>query len=260
MSKIFKSSRVVLDDKTFVLSTKISEHISPVEMEEVAAKEGINPSEAANQLIEAAKHEANKILESADLEYENKMDAAQASSESIISDAYDQAKGILEQAKAEGYQDGYNRGIEDSQTIAKQIVDEALSIKDEWNQMRQELLKNAEKEMVELVIEALEKVLEYKIETDQTLIETLIKQGVGRVTKSHLVSIRVSNEDYNHAISVRPLIIASSDKIEDIEIKRDPTLSNGACIIDTDSGSIDSGIQTQLDQIKRLFEDLLKGD
>jgi flagellar assembly protein FliH len=114
--------------------------------------------------------------------------------------------------------------------------------------------------MIELVIEALEKVLEYKIETDQTLIETLIKQGVGRVTKSHLVSIRVSNEDYNHAISVRPLIIASSDKIEDIEIKRDPTLSNGSCIIDTDSGSIDSGIQTQLDQIKRLFEDLLKGD
>ena len=260
MSKIFKSSRVVLDDKTFVLSTKISEHISPVELEEMAAKEGINPSEAANQLIEAAKHEANKILEEADLEYENKMDAAQASSESIIADAYDQAKGIMEQAKAEGYQDGYNRGVEDSQTIARQIVDEALSIKDEWNQMRQDLLKSAEKEMVELVLEAIEKVLDYKIETDQTLIETLIKQGVGRVTKSHLVSIRVSNEDYNHAISVRPLIIASSDKIEDIEIKRDPTLSNGSCIIDTDSGSIDSGIQTQLDQIKRLFEDLLKGD
>jgi flagellar assembly protein FliH len=260
LSKIFKSSRIVLDDKTFVLSTKINEHLSPVELEEVAAKEGINPSEAANQLIEAAKHEANKILEDADLEYENRMDAAQASSESIIADAYDQAKGIMEQAKAEGYQDGYNRGVEDSQTIAKQIVDEALSIKDEWNQMRQDLLKNAEKEMVELVLEAIEKVLDYKIETDQTLIETLIKQGIGRVTKSHLVSIRVSNEDYNHAISVRPLIIASSDKIEDIEIKRDPTLSNGACIIDTDSGSIDSGIQTQLDQIKRLFEDLLKGD
>ena len=93
-----------------------------------------------------------------------------------------------------------------------------------------------------------------------SLIESLIKQGINRVTKSHLVSIRVSNEDYNHALSIKPMIIASSDKIEDLEIKRDPTLPNGSCIIDTDSGSIDSGIQTQIEQIKSLFADLLKGD
>ena len=114
--------------------------------------------------------------------------------------------------------------------------------------------------MVSLVVEATEKILDYKVETDQTLIESLIKQGIGRVTKSHLVSIRVSNEDYNHALSIRPMIIASSDKIEDIEIKRDPTLPNGSCIIDTDSGSIDSGIHTQLEQVKKLFDDLLQGE
>ncbi|HAS74987.1 MAG TPA: flagellar assembly protein FliH, partial [Clostridiales bacterium UBA8960] len=37
-------------------------------------------------------------------------------------------------------------------------------------------------------------------------------------------------------------------------------LPNGSCIIDTESGSIDSGIHTQVEQLKRLFEDLLKGD
>ena len=48
--------------------------------------------------------------------------------------------------------------------------------------------------------------------------------------------------------------------IEDIEIKRDPTLPTGSCIIDTESGSIDSSIQVQVEQIKKLFDDLLKGD
>lgn len=243
-----------------MLSTKLNEFISSDEIIEMAATEGINPSEAATQLIEAAKHEANKILEDADLEYEQKMTSAQSSSDAIVSNAYDQAKGIMEQSKAEGYQDGYNRGIEDSREIAKQIVDEALLIKEEWAQMRQEIMKDTEAEMVHLVFEAVEKILDYKIETDQTLIETLIKQGIGRVTKSHLVSIRVSNEDYNHALSIKPMIIATSDKIEDIEIKRDPTLPNGSCIIDTESGSIDSGIHTQIEQLKSLFEDLLKGD
>lgn len=251
---------MVLDDHAFVLSNKLRTPHIDHEGVEVAVFEGFDPSETASQLVEAAKREANKILEDADLEYEQKMINAQNSSDAIVSNAYDQAKGIMEQAKSEGYQDGYNRGVDDSQEIAKQIVDEALQIKDEWMQMRHNLLVEAEKEMVNLVVEATEKILDYKVETDQTLIESLIKQGIGRVTKSHLVSIRVSNEDYNHALSIRPMIIASSDKIEDIEIKRDPTLPNGSCIIDTDSGSIDSGIQTQLEQIKKLFDDLLKGD
>ncbi|MDH8676633.1 FliH/SctL family protein [Fusibacter bizertensis] len=257
---MFKSSRVVIDDKAFVLSTKAHEIESTIEVEEIAANEGNEPNLAANQIIESAKVEANQILEEADREYEQKMTSAQNSSDAIVANAYDQAKGIMEQSKAEGYQDGYNRGVDDSQEIAKQIIDEAIAIKEEWLQMRQDLFRKTEPEMINIVVEALEKVLDYKVETDQTLIESLIRQGISRVTKSHLVSIRVSNEDYNQALSIKPMLLATSDKIEEIDIKRDPSLQNGSCIIDTESGSIDSSLSTQLEQIKKLFDDLLKGD
>jgi Flagellar biosynthesis/type III secretory pathway protein len=250
----------VIDDKAFVLSTKAHEIESTIEVEEIAANEGNEPNLAANQIIESAKVEANQILEEADREYEQKMTSAQNSSDAIVANAYDQAKGIMEQSKAEGYQDGYNRGVDDSQEIAKQIIDEAIAIKEEWLQMRQDLFRKTEPEMINIVVEALEKVLDYKVETDQTLIESLIRQGISRVTKSHLVSIRVSNEDYNQALSIKPMLLATSDKIEEIDIKRDPSLQNGSCIIDTESGSIDSSLSTQLEQIKKLFDDLLKGD
>ena len=260
MSKIFKSSRIVLDDKAFVLSTKANEiHVND-EIEEMAVSEGLSPSDTANQLIETAKREADKILEEADRDYEQKMINAQNSSDSIISTAYDQAKEIMEQAKAEGYQDGYNKALVDSQNEAGRIIEESITIKKQLLQSKESLMQDAEAEMIQLVIEAIEKVLEYKIETDQTLIESLIKQGISRVNKSHQVSIRVSNDDYNHAIAIRPMILATSEKIEDIEIKRDPSLQNGACIIDTDSGSVDSSINIQLDQIKKIFDELLKGD
>lgn len=260
MSKIFKSSRIVLDDKAFVLSSTQEQKELNHKVEELAVAEHIDAEATANQLIEEARREANKILEEADRHYDEKMAAAQASSDAIISDAYDQAKGIMEQAKADGYQDGYNRGIEDSQEIAKQIVDEALSIKSEWNEIRKKVYKEAESEMITLVIEAIEKVFDYKVETDQSIIETLIKQGIERISKSHAITIRVSNEDYNHALSVRPMLLATSDKIEEMELKRDPSLPSGSCMIDTDSGSIDSSLSTQLDQIRKIFEDLLKGD
>ena len=189
MSKIFKSSRVILDDKAFVLSAKAKATIVDEELGDLAVPEVFDASEAVNQLLDHARLEADRILEAADLDYEEKMQMAQNSSDSIVSNAYDQAKGIMEQARAEGYQDGYNRGVEDSQEIAKQIVDEALVIKQEWADERVRVIESAEVEMVHLVIEAIEKVLDYKVETDQTLIESLIRQGISRVTKSHLVSI-----------------------------------------------------------------------
>lgn len=258
LSKIFKSSRVVLDDKAFVLKTK-SEH--PVtENKELAVKEGISPSEAANQIIENAKIEALSILENADYEAEEKLRNAANSSDSIISDAYDQAKGIMESAREEGYKDGYENGISNSQKEAAEILKQALDIKQAWINERSELLSTVEKEAIELVMESVEKILNHHVETDVSLVESLIRMGIQRVSKTEHMSIRVSTDDYNHALTVKPIVLAMSDKIDDIEIKRDVTLANGSCIIDADSGSVDSGIWTQFEELKKLFEDMLKGD
>ena len=102
LSRLYKSSRIVLDDKAFVLSTKLPDVVTHVENEERAVYEGVQPLDTANLLIENAKIEAQQILEEADYDSEQKMIQAQNSADSIISNAYDQAKGIMEQAKAEG--------------------------------------------------------------------------------------------------------------------------------------------------------------
>jgi flagellar assembly protein FliH len=258
LSKIFKSSRVVLDDKAFVLKTKSEQ---PIEANyNLAAKVGLSPGEAANQIIEDAKIEALSILENADYEAEEKLKNADKSNESIISDAYDQARGIMEQAKEDGYKDGYENGIEASQKKADEILRQATDIKKAWVKERADLLTTVEKDAVGLVLEAIEKILNHHVETDVSLIESLIKMGIQRVSKTEHMSIRVSTDDYNQALSIKPIVLAMSDKIDDIEIKRDVTLSNGSCIIDADSGSVDSGVWTQFEELKKLFEDMLKGE
>ena len=258
LSKIFKSSRVVLDDKAFVLKTK-SEHPITENME-MAVKEGLSPTETANQIIEDAKIEALSILENADYEADEKLRNAANSSESIISDAYDQAKGIMESAREEGYKDGYENGINASQKEATEILKQAMDIKQAWINERAELLLTVEKDAIELVLESIEKILNHHVETDVSLVESLIRMGIQRVSKTEHMSIRVSTDDYNHALAVKPIVLAMSDKIDDIEIKRDVTLANGSCIIDADSGSVDSSVWTQFEELKTLFEDMLKGD
>ncbi len=258
LSKIFKSSRVILDEKAFVLKNR-TDH--PVKVDEpLAAKEGVSPSEAANEIIARAHEEAEEILTNADQEADQRLRNAQSSSDAIISDAYDQAKGIMEQAKQEGYKEGYEQGLQRSREEGNEIIRQAEAIKNAWINERAEIFQSVEKETIELVLEVVEKILNHHVETDVTLVESLIKMGLQRVTRTEQLSIRVSTDDYNQAIAVKPIILAMSDKIEEIEIKRDVTLPNGSCIIDADSGSVDSGVWTQFEEVSKLFEDMLKGE
>ncbi|MBF4691724.1 FliH/SctL family protein [Fusibacter ferrireducens] len=263
MSKVFKSTRVILDDKAFVLSTKIKK---PVDVEEaeteinLAAPVEMDHTEAANQIIEAARKEAEAILNEADLEAAEKLKNAQQSSENIVSDAYDQAKGIMEQAQKKGYEEGYESAMRESSATSKAIVDEALALKNEWIKAKESLMKEAETEMVEIMLEALRKILSQKVDEDVRLIEALIGEAIKRVNKTENLTLRVSSEDYSHVLSIKPMIVAMTEKVDDIEIKQDSSLKNGSCVIDTDFGSIDSSVWTQFEQIQKIFEDLLKSE
>jgi flagellar assembly protein FliH len=50
------------------------------------------------------------------------------------------------------------------------------------------------------------------------------------------------------------------DKVGDLVIIQDDNMEKGDCIIETDSGNIDSGVQTQLEFVRATFEELLKSE
>ncbi len=264
MSKLFKSARVTLDDNVFILSSKEDQSVgntgNKAEGETFDQENVANPIETANGLIQEAKDEAESILLEADQEAHSKVVSANESAEKIIANAYEQAKGIMESARQKGFQSGYDDGINESKEKADQIIGEALYIREEWIRTKESLEKEAEQEMVEIILDITEKVLNKHLQEDKDYLEELIKKAIHRVNKSEQLTLRVSKEDYNQALSLKPMILAMSDRIDDIEIREDLGLENGACIIDTDSGSIDSSIWTQFEQIKSIFEDLLKSE
>ncbi len=249
LSKIFKSSRVVLDDKTFVLTSK--DPVPPVVE---------SPPVDAIDAIEDAREQVTQLLEDADREADEKIKNAHKSSEAIIADAYDKAKEIMASARDDGYKDGYNQGYEEGRVESGGIIDEALSIKDQWLAEKARVVEDAERDVIELVLDTVERILETRLEEDPTVVETLIRKGLERITKTEKLTVRVSTEDYNQAVAVRPMIQSMCDKIDDIEIIRDPVLTNGSCVIDGDSGTVDSGIWTQFEQVKTMFLNMLQSE
>ncbi len=193
-------------------------------------------------------------------EIESRLQNANIEAEKIIQEAYESAKQIYQNAKMEGYQEGQKKGYEDGKLEADYLIQEALQIKESLQHSKKETAKAFEKDLVDLVIATVEKIISERVEDSYETIIGLIKLGLEKCTYTDSLVIRVSPEDYGYAISARTRILSLAENIDDMQIKQDAAFKKGSCVIDTVSGSIDSSIETQLNQIKELFRELLESE
>lgn len=262
MSKIFKASKVVLDNKKFKLSTEI---VDPVVLEEI--EKNSTPVVAPISLVtdsQRVREETEQQIEEAALEAREKIEDARIEHERIILDAYDAAKEILEKAKVEGrddgYKEGYDLGYNEGKTLFDSQINEAMQIKESAVETYKAMIDSAESEVIEVVISSIEKILNKTIDEDQSYIEGVIKSALEKCAFTTELTLRVSEADFEYANSIKSRIVILVENIDDLIIKADPALGIGSCVIDTVSGSVDSSVWAQFEQIKVIFEEMLIGE
>ncbi len=212
----------------------------------------------ANQMSQS-ELEIDSMMAQAQEDVNSLLADAQTSAHRIESEAIDQAKALFEKTKQEAYDQGLNDGFLEGQNKAEQLIQEALAIKADWHEKRENMLRVLEKESIQLVLDSLEKILGETYQTPE-YVEKLIRVGMSNMAYTESVVIRVSERDYNYAFALKDKVLAMAENIDTLEIKADYALKPGQVYIETQAGVIDVGIQTQLDQVKELFEALLVSD
>lgn len=260
MSKIFKASKVVLDNKKFKLSTEI---VDPLVLDEIR-KHTVEPEKVTPDDSQKVREEREQRIEEAAIEAREKIEDARIEHERIILDAYDAAKEILEKSKIEGHDEGHKEGYElgynEGKSIYQAEINDALQIKRDAVETYKNMIDSVEAEVIEIVISSIEKILNKTIGDDQSYIEGVIKSALEKCAFTTELTLRVSEEDYEYANSIKNKIVILVENIDDLIIKADPALVIGSCVIDTVSGSVDSSVWSQFEQIKDIFEEMLKGD
>jgi flagellar assembly protein FliH len=230
-----------------ILETHIEQECEP-EIEEIKEPE-IDFEEIYNQKMKEI-----EILAKEKIEEANKQ------AQRIIGDAYEDAKKIYENAKNDGFIQGKTEGYGVGKSEGDKIIKEALNIKNEILKTKKEFVLKMEKDGIDLIIDTVERILNMKIEDSYQTIIGLVKAALSKCAYTESLVLRVSPDDYGYAISAKDKILTLAENVDDINIKQDPSLKKGSCILDTVSGSIDSSIQTQFNQIKSLFEEILESE
>lgn len=192
-----------------------------------------------NSTLENANDEANKIIDNANYQAEN-----------IINDALQKAElqkeEIFENARNEGYEAGIAEAEEEMAALreeAKQTLEDALS-------QKEEIIKNIEGDMVEVIANVVDKLLSKTLDLDKSIILNLVRQGLSQTTISGEVFIRVAESDYEIVVDNKDSFLNFVDSNTTIEVVKDFSFDKGDCVIETPFGNIDCSLSQQFEGLK----------
>lgn len=173
--------------------------------------------------------------------------------EEIRAKALAEAGSIRENARSQGYSEGHAAGYTEGIKKAAPVMDAFKSLVRDMTSARDEFYSNSENEMVELVINVAEMALGDQIEKNPGLIRHVIKNAVMKLQSREQMTIRVNPMDLAEAEKVRPEISKEVEDIEKVSFKGDPLVSRGGCVLETNMGSIDARVETQLEAMRESF-------
>lgn len=156
----------------------------------------------------------------------------------------------IEQKAQEDYQkrydDGYIEGkMEGQMEYSEKLMDVALESLD--------ALSAVEARLVDVVIESVRKILGAFNPDELTL--KLIKHTLAQVRGEKRLVLRVSSQDEpNVRHDLKDYLISSDGRTGYIEVSADVSLKPHSCIIETSLGIVDSSLDSQLEQLQRIFK------
>lgn len=197
--------------------------------------------ENASQLLEQAKREAEQIVADAHAESIQLLQAASA-------DAEKEKGRLLEQAKKQGYDEGWKAAEKEAAASRQQYADKERELEQYYEQQLQEM----EPQLVDTITGIYEHIFNVELSSDRDILNHLISTTLRKLENGHEFIIHVSKEDYPYVNMQKKQLLAGTVAGNcNVDIVEDVTLSHNDCMIETDGGIFDCGLGTQLSELKQ---------
>jgi flagellar assembly protein FliH len=184
----------------------------------------------------------------------------------IVADAEARAAEIVAESRAkmdaqlkDGYDDGFKKGQEagfrEGNLEAQRLTDRLHTIIERMMDKRQEILAETEQQIVDLVLLMTRKIVKVISENQRNVVVSNVVQALRKVKGRGEVIIRVNLNDVAMTTQHIKDFLSAAENIKNITVVEDSTVDRGGCVIETDFGSIDAKIVSQLNEIEqRILE------
>jgi len=209
--------------KVITKEEKPTEEVPPVPQRNEVPK--ISEEEIINKYTEEAKKKAEEY-------YQAEMKRAY---EEGIANAEQEANRIREEAAVE----------------RESILDEVVRLKEDALREYKEEIRNSEKEIIDLSLDIVEKIINYEVNRSDDYVLGIVKDALDKVLNKKDVILKLSTADYYTVLSNKKYLVANVKGFGEIDIVQDESMDPGSCIVDTPLGVIDGSIQVRMDNIQK---------
>ncbi|MDQ2865273.1 MAG: FliH/SctL family protein [Candidatus Eremiobacteraeota bacterium] len=202
--------------------------------------------------FEALRRDAEAIVERAAADAESMIDRSRNAALDIVETAKREGSAIEEQSRSRGYDDGLRDGKAAADADMTEMVHTLHGLMESIRDQRATALESAEPELVRLAMTIAERVVHEQISVDPNVVVENVRSALTRLVSREVITLRVHPSDLETMRQHRDAIVAVSD-VEHLRIVEDQRVDRGGVVVETDAGTIDAKIATQLHEARRAI-------
>lgn len=167
---------------------------------------------------------------------------AQGRADQILREAEDQAAALYAEARRKGYEEGRQEGVAE---FSQGIV--------ENNQRVDVLLEQAEEQLLRLASGIAEKILGQELEQNHDAMVAIVRRAIAPMNRKKAITIRIHPKDREILELHRQDLLETMVNGGHVNFQTDPAIRQGGCLVETEHGSVDARLETQLATFHRLL-------
>ena len=186
---------------------------------------------------------------------EERLQEANREAEEILTRARREAEGIKEQAHNEGMRQGYDEGARKAQveveTMEAELQNKTQLLEREYDAKVAKL----EPVFIDAITAVYEQIFRVDLTNYHDILMYLVESIMKKSDEDSQFMIHVSPKDYETIQTKKGelLSVVSREKLR-VEVIEDVTVPDRQCIIETENGVFDCGIDTQLEELTRRLK------
>jgi flagellar assembly protein FliH len=174
--------------------------------------------------------------------------------EDILQEAHKRAAQIEQEAYEKGFSQGEKDGLELGEKKALKVIEGLENLLVEMGNLKQEIIREYEKEILGLIFAISEKIIHHQLEAHQEALKKTVFNAIYFAAEKNNMVLRVNPEDFEYVEKFRPEIFTRFNELRSIVMTSDASITRGGCLLETQYGDIDARIETQLEKIYQCLE------
>jgi flagellar assembly protein FliH len=169
---------------------------------------------------------------------------------------------IAAKARNDGYEAGYQQGIQEAEAFIKasyaEMINESQATLDQAYRLKEQIIQESEPFLIELSCAIAEKVIQRQLNLSPEWVIEYTQGILSRRREKGLISICVAPKQFSFMQDAKDEFMLHIDSQAELQILPDATVSDHGCVIRSPFLSVDARIDTQLKEIKNALQLIAK--